>query len=106
MMRTHRCAHREDYFDLVNSVEFTERWMLESHLAKGLSGEARFSLPGICAACMQAVDFSGDFRGAWTSPDGLQVPNWRECLVCPQCGLNGRQRCTAREIIDIVLNAG
>lgn len=102
-MRIHRCTRREDYFDLVNSVEFTERWMLESHLAKRLAGEHAFTLPGICAACMLAVDFNGDFRGAWKSPDGLLVPNWRECLVCPQCGMNGRQRSMARQIIDTVL---
>lgn len=101
-MRIHRCLRRDDYFELVNSAEFTERWMLESHVAKRLAGQSTFSLPGICAACMQAVDLSGDFRGAWTSPDGLQVPNWRECLVCSQCGLNGRQRCTARQIVDTV----
>jgi len=104
-MRIHRCARREDYFELVNSVEFTERWMLESHLSKSLTGKSRFTLPGICAACMQAVDFAGDFQGAWTSPDGLAVPNWRECLACPQCRLNGRLRSTARRILDTVLGA-
>jgi hypothetical protein len=104
-MRIHRCARREDYFDLVNSAEFNERWMLESHLASRLADRSRFSLPGICAACMQAVDFAGDFTGAWTSPDGLRVPNWRECLVCPACSLNGRQRSTARQTMETILGS-
>lgn len=104
-MRIHRCTQADDYFALVNSAEFTERWMLESHLAANLAGSDTFRLPGICTACMKAVDFGGNFEGAWESPDGLLVPNWRECLVCPECGLNGRQRSTARQIVETILNA-
>jgi hypothetical protein len=47
-------------------------------------------LPGFCQACGAAVVFEGN----WAWSDGT-VPNLRECLVCPTCGLNNRQRFVA-----------
>jgi SAM-dependent methyltransferase len=39
----------------------------------------------------------------WHAPDGLVVPNWRECLRCPQCGLSGRQRRVAELVSDALV---
>jgi SAM-dependent methyltransferase len=100
------CRARADYFALVNGPQLTVRWMLESHLATRHAGAASFAVPGFCAACTRAVDFAADFAGAWQAPDGLLVPNWRECLRCPQCGMNGRQRMTTELVTGVVLGLG
>ena len=104
-LRVHACRNRDDYFALVNGPEFSVRWMLESHLAQRHSSRAHFELPGFCTTCNQAVDFTADFEGAWTSPQGLRVPNWRECLRCPACSMNGRQRIVAALVSERLLNA-
>jgi SAM-dependent methyltransferase len=104
-MRVHVCRNRDDYFALVNGPELTVRWMLESHLAQRHSDRPRFEIPGICTVCNTAVDFTADFEGAWVSPQGLRVPNWRECLRCPACSMNGRQRIVAALAREYLLNA-
>ena len=56
-------------------------------LNEGLRGRERWTVPGICLVCRQAVDFWGD----WLYSEG-EVVNFRERLACPNCGLNNRQR--------------
>lgn len=104
-MRVHVCHGRDDYFALVNGPELTMRWMIESHLAARHRGETSFTLPGFCTVCTRAVDFTADFDGAWESPDGLRVPNWRECLRCPFCRMNGRHRIVAALVTESLVNA-
>lgn len=102
-MQVHSCRKRDDYSALVNGPILTPRWMLEQHLANRHRGAVSFTVPGFCAPCGQAVDFTADFAGAWHAPDGLVVPNWRECLRCPQCGLSGRQRRVAELVSDALV---
>jgi hypothetical protein len=54
----------------------------------------RFTVPGFCAYCARAVAFNVDYQ--WSPPlrGGPRVPNWRESLGCPRCGLNNRLRAT------------
>jgi len=99
----HRCTSRDDYFALVNGPAFAVRWMLESHLAVGNQGKEAFTLPGFCSICNRAVDFVVDFAGAWRSPEGLLVPNWRECMRCPSCGMIARQRMVTWLVTDAML---
>ncbi|MEB2285467.1 MAG: class I SAM-dependent methyltransferase [Myxococcales bacterium] len=91
-MDVRRCLTREDYFELVNGPDFTVRWMLENHLALSHQDRQPFTLPGFCTTCSSAVDFAVDFEGAWQAPDGFVVPNWREFMNCPSCGMNARVR--------------
>ncbi|MEZ7196963.1 methyltransferase domain-containing protein [Pseudodesulfovibrio karagichevae] len=52
-----------------------------------------FSVPGRCEACGGKVDFLVDLEGGGIRfDDGTFLPNWRERLVCPHCGMNNRQR--------------
>lgn len=76
----------------MGSASFAPRWQLERHLARQHQHLAVFPVAGVCVACGHAVDFRARFTDAWESPDGLLVPNWREWLLCPRCGLSGRQR--------------
>lgn len=99
----HRCTGRDDYFALVNGPGFTHRWMLEMHLSVLHAGEASFTVPGVCTTCARAADFRATFDGAWESPDGVRVPNWREGLACPTCGMNGRQRMIVALMTEAIL---
>lgn len=52
--------------------------------------EESFTLPGICPVENRAVRFLVDLQ---SSADGTEkLPNYRERMVCPSCGLNSRQR--------------
>lgn len=51
-----------------------------------------FCIPGLCAVCAKEVPFHMDFLYAGEQGDGARVPNWRERVVCPECGLNNRMR--------------
>ena len=104
-MHRHCCRTHDDYLALVNSPAFTIRWMLERHLATVNAGRRSFTLPGVCTSCVSAVDFVVALDGAWESPDGLLVPNWRDYLRCPQCQLNGRQRAVAGLITEWACDA-
>src|SRR4051794_7119472 len=103
-MQLHPCASREDYLALVNGPELTMRWMLETHIAASHRDERPFTMPGFCSPCSAAVDFAVTFDGAWRSPEGVAVPNWREFMRCPRCGFNGRQRMMTRLVTDAILS--
>lgn len=48
-----------------------------------------------CLCCGETTPMLVDLRASYQGPDGERVPNWREGLVCPGCGLNNRQRLMA-----------
>lgn len=50
-----------------------------------------FTHHGYCYVCGLNVNFLVDFQYSYNI-DGVLVPNWRERLVCPICGLNNRMR--------------
>ncbi|MEA2059221.1 MAG: class I SAM-dependent methyltransferase [Thermodesulfobacteriota bacterium] len=50
-----------------------------------------FFFNGYCYPCGKKTDFLVDYNGAYPV-DGVLMPNWRERLVCPVCGLNSRMR--------------
>lgn len=97
-----RCVARSEYMALLASAEFQVRWQLERLIAEMHHGSKAFAIPGFCAVCRVAVEFRGDYEHAWPSPEGLVIPNWRECLRCPHCRLNGRQRWTVRMLAEHV----
>jgi SAM-dependent methyltransferase len=66
------------------------RLEFERALAAGHEGDECWSVPGYCLACDAPARFVADWR---SSVQG--VPNWRERLQCPACGLNNRQRFVA-----------
>ncbi len=50
-----------------------------------------FAVPGHCAVCGAESSFLVDLEYAGER-NGIRVPNWRERMVCPTCGLNNRMR--------------
>ena len=69
------------------------RWAYENTVAETCRGHDEWTLPGYCQACDAGVRLLGN----WLWSDGV-TPNFRECLVCPRCGLNNRQRFVAQLI--------
>ena len=87
-----RARNREAYLQLsaVQGEQFQARLKIERELIP--SATKTFKLRGYCCACTATVKFSVDFLYAFTQDDGHAIPNWRERLVCPRCGLNNRMR--------------
>lgn len=59
-----------------------------------------FTVTGLCYRCFKPVAFEVGWRYALAGPDG-PLPNWREYLFCPLCGLNSRMR-AAFHLIDLL----
>lgn len=64
---------------------------LRREYEESLVREGEFVVPGHCHPCGRPVDFAVD-HSYGHERDGRPVPNWRERLVCPRCGLNNRMR--------------
>ena len=63
-----------------------------------------FEFYGYCFVCGRFVQLVVDFKYGAKKNDGLLIPNWRERLVCPRCGLNNRMRAAVhifKELCDI-----
>lgn len=58
-----------------------------------------FYYSGTCAICNSQQNFIMDYRYAqeW---NGQLIPNWRERMVCPNCGCNSRQRLIVHKIFE------
>jgi len=84
-----------EYNDWSHSPEYKicrekERDIISKHAAENI-----YNLPGYCKICEREVDFLIDRQcGAVQTGTGW-MPNWRERMVCPMCGLNNRQRMIA-----------
>lgn len=62
-----------------------------------------FTYKGFCIVCENIVPFQVDFWNAYNI-NSMKIPNWRERLVCPSCGLNNRMRLTYHLILDLLAN--
>ncbi len=72
----------------VREEEYRRRQQLEQSLA--IDAES-FGVPGHCHVCGRDVAFAVDYQYA-SGANGQRIPNWRERLVCPSCGLSNRLR--------------
>jgi hypothetical protein len=73
--------------ELPQLAELSTRLAYEQAVASLVRSQSEWRLAGYCAACDAGVQLIGD----WKYSDGV-TPNFRECLHCPRCGLNNRQR--------------
>ena len=64
-------------------------------------GDGRFTVPGYCLVCSQAVDFLVGYEHCFVAADGQRTPNWREHLRCPRCLLNNRMRAAAGFLLSM-----
>ncbi len=51
-----------------------------------------FIIDGYCDPCEKDVPFIVDMKWGGREVDNKWIPNWRERLECPYCGMNNRQR--------------
>ncbi len=110
MLKTHSCRTRGELMALEQSEIFRSRYALEVYIAARHQESEAFHLPGYCLLDGTPVDFEVDWLYStqklgvdWLSDDGetrkLRIPNWRERLICPRCGLNNRQRAIAAALL-------
>ncbi|AFH50272.1 Methyltransferase type 11 [Ignavibacterium album JCM 16511] len=78
-------------YERTMSSQYQERKKFELKLLPDKPSD--FSYTGYCFVCNDVVPFQVDFNYAYQI-DGRLIPNWRERLVCPGCGLNNRMRLT------------
>ena len=103
------CSTRDEFISVQGSELFADRYKLEIQAAHNFQHQKTFTLPGFCLPCSRPAQFAVDWLytsppidATWLSDDGsaleLTVPNWRERMLCPRCGMNNRQRAIAGEI--------
>ena len=72
--------------------EYDRRVLLEQSLLP-TDGSESFTTPGFCCVCGQTTKFLTSFMySTGPTPDGRPMPNWREHMQCPHCGLVNRMR--------------
>lgn len=74
---------------------------MDVSLSRKLSRK-RFYVDGFCSACNRKTPMLVDYLFAEKRNGQELVPNWRERVVCPFCGMNNRQRLVAGLIREIL----
>lgn len=91
---------------LSNTDEYKRRLARELSL---IPGDAPFTTPGYCYVCRADKQFATDFlHSDGRVIEGRKIPNWRERVVCPDCGLNNRVRASVHffeRFLEPVLNS-
>lgn len=110
---TRHCFFRDDEMGLVERVirnpedfknaygEWIRYWNFERCLTEmhAYTGKEMFYYYGNCAVCNSPQPFIVDYQFA-DEENGTKKPNWRERLVCPNCGCNSRERFLIHKIFD------
>jgi SAM-dependent methyltransferase len=86
-----RCGGLEEFRQFLVATEAT-RAEQAAHEARLLRPDDPFAVRGTCAVCRAPTEFQVGYGHCFVLPDGTRVPNWREHLLCPGCGLNNRMR--------------
>jgi len=95
---------KADYDRWMSTQEQTDCRDREQVIASAHADVESYGLPGYCRVCESKADFLVDRQcGSVDVKGGGWIPNWRERMVCPACGLNNRQRMMAYAARDVVL---
>lgn len=86
-----RCGSLDDFRRFLAATEAARAGQAACEASLLQPGES-FAVGGTCAVCRKATEFQVGYGHCFVSPDGTRVPNWREQLLCPGCGLNNRMR--------------
>lgn len=82
----------------ISMLDYTQNKIVDTRCdleEKGIiEKQQKASLRAYCECCEQQTYMDVDFLYAGKSIDGKFIPNFRERLVCEQCGLNNRLRAT------------
>jgi len=92
----------DDFINYQSGIEneYISRREFENKLIQFNSDE--FYYRAYCIVCQDVMPLQVDFNNAYQC-NGRLIPNWRESLICPGCGLNNRLRLTYH-IINILLS--
>ena len=63
-----------------------------------------FYAKGFCIPCGKNVPFRVDLQSGGRLENGRVIPNWRERLTCPSCGLSNRQRLIAALVMQYLIS--
>ena len=75
--------------DSLKKIKWIEKTLIEA------SNTEVFKVNGFCAPCKKNVLFLVDMQSGGQRQSNVWMPNWRERLECPLCGMNNRQRLIA-----------
>ncbi len=85
---------RDEYEMALNDESLRQTSAFEKQLLG--SGHAEiFTVDGFCVPCEKKVAFLVDMQFGGQRHENAWIPNWRERLECPLCGMNNRQRLVA-----------
>lgn len=81
--------------------EWLEYWKFERCLAEfhAFTKREMFYYYGNCVVCNSPQPLIVDYQFA-EEENGIKKPNWRERLVCPNCGCNNRQRFMVHKVFE------
>lgn len=85
---------REEFDTGRRDPAFQSVLALGDRLIEGFHGES-FLFQATCLCCERPAGLLVDLQQGGRVIDSKKVPNWRERLECPGCGLNNRQRLMA-----------
>lgn len=85
---------RQEFVEALSRGVLGETQAHENGLLAANSGES-FTVEGFCVPCNRQVAFIVDMQWGGRQVAGRWLPNWRERLQCPHCGMNNRQRLMA-----------
>jgi GT2 family glycosyltransferase/ubiquinone/menaquinone biosynthesis C-methylase UbiE/glycosyltransferase involved in cell wall biosynthesis len=68
---------------------------IEQQLVKSSQSTKAFTVDGYCVPCNKKVALLVDMQSGGQQQNDGWLPNWRERLECPSCGMNNRQRLIA-----------
>ncbi|MGQ9866332.1 MAG: class I SAM-dependent methyltransferase [Pseudanabaenaceae cyanobacterium] len=79
----------------------SDLWALERSLLP--PAPRPFTYRAQCFVCQGDFDLQVDFQYAY-EVNGVWMPNWRESLICPSCGLNNRMRAAIQIFLQVCPN--
>ncbi len=94
--------NRDDFELFLNDKKLKSLERFEEELLKSNDVE-EFLFQGFCIPCNKYVDFLVDMKSGGKRIRNSWLPNWRERLECPFCGMNNRQRLMATLVKQILL---
>lgn len=92
---------RREFHQAISSPLFNQLNDIQNKILQNAQ-DGVFNVKGHCRPCNKPSIFAVDFQSGTLKTAEQWVPNWRERVVCPYCGMNNRQRLMATLVQDHV----
>ncbi|NWL76803.1 hypothetical protein DM872_08080 [Pseudomonas taiwanensis] len=93
--RTRSISNWQEFQHWIETADTKRARQTEWDIISANSASDAYHLAGYCRVCEKQTEFLVDTQCGAIRDKANWIPNWRERLVCPGCGLNNRQRATA-----------